>query len=56
MKKFVKVCTFPSSLSCDTSVNDGSGFQIPGVWTLSGTCEQVTFWSCSQSGSEPWKM
>ena len=39
--------------SAATSVNEGNGFQIPGVFALCCAAEQVICLSCTQSGSVP---
>ncbi len=44
---------FPSWPSWLTSVNDGSGFQMPGVWGPCCTGAHVIAASFSQSGSVP---
>ena len=44
----------PSWPSCVTSVNDGSGFQMPGVCGTCWTGAHVIAESFSQSGSVPW--
>ena len=52
-KKLSSVWTFPTSLSWRTVVNEGSGFQIPGVPADCGSGGQVIAPSSSQSGSVP---
>src|SRR5437763_7604966 len=53
-KKFDRDWMLPSSPSWATSLNDGSGFQIPGVFGPCCTGAQVIELSDSQSGSVPW--
>jgi hypothetical protein len=54
VKKFESVWIFPSWLSWVTSVNEGSGFHIPGVFGPCCTGAHVIEASFSQSGSVPW--